>query len=599
VRDRFRAAHRERPSKRQGARRNTALLVAVGVVAMAATALVPASAATAVEVAPTIRATAPLTGTVTGKVTVTGAPRGFSPAYAGVGGCQGAVVAICPSPRYTLASGSAYTFTLPVGTWHLEGFYELAPFGGAFLGTTSTVAVLAGKTATANFTVPYEAPGSVKGAVSVTNIPPGITVSNEAALACPSYAPYTGGTSTPIECADGYSATGSGEYSITTLPPGKWILYPSYVTQFGQTTSTKGTDVTVVSGAIRTVNLTTRYLPPPSGIVRGTATATGAPSGFADPIEVLACKGSSVSLSCLNLQVVPTNGASYRVTLAPGTWSLAALYDPQPYGGLQIGLARTVTVVAGTIVTQSLTVRYNTPGTADGLVSVTGLPSKVTVLSYTVLACPVGSPYTGDSSDPQCAGEWSGVSNLLADGSGARFEVGGGSHSGFTAAGVTSSTYRMSIPSGKWLLYPGYTTVYGPTVSTTGTPVAIAANTTVTENLTVAYRAPTYGALTGTVRLLNAPSNGPGILGVEACPSPPPTTPGGVCQYGTSQIGPNGTYQLGVPAGTWWVAEVYWYAVPQPPFGTSYEPLAGPAQKIVVKAGTSHVVNLSAAYGAT
>ena len=53
--------------------------------------------------------------------------------------------------------------------------------------------------------------------------------------------------------------------SVTSLAPGTWILYPSYVTKFGVTSATKGTAVTVVSGATKTVNLTTPARRPTSG----------------------------------------------------------------------------------------------------------------------------------------------------------------------------------------------------------------------------------------------------------------------------------------------------------------------------------------------
>ena len=56
--------------------------------------------------------------------------------------------------------------------------------------------------------------------------------------------------------------------------------------------------MTVVAGAAKIVNLTTPYLPPTSGIVSGTAAVTSAPAGFNDQVAVLACKGSTVSLSC-------------------------------------------------------------------------------------------------------------------------------------------------------------------------------------------------------------------------------------------------------------------------------------------------------------
>jgi hypothetical protein len=63
------------------------------------------------------------------------------------------------------------------------------------------------------------------------------------------------------------------------------------------------------------------------------------------------------------------------------------------------------------------------------------------------------------------------------------------------------------------------------------------------------------------------------------------------------QIGPTGEYELALPAGTWWVAELYWYDLPQGGGSFGGEPIAGPSYKIVVKAATAYVLNLSATYG--
>jgi hypothetical protein len=99
--------------------------------------------------------------------------------------------------------------------------------------------------------------------------------------------------------------------------------------------------------------------------------------------------------------------------------------------------------------------------------------------------------------------------------------------------------------------------------------------------------------------LLDAPTGVSGIYGAEACPSPASTSPGAVCSISTSQVGPTGDYELAIPAGTWWVAELYWFSIPEGGGFNTLEPRAGPSHKIVVKAGTSYVQNLSATYGAT
>ena len=569
---------------------------------MLATFLVPTAPASGMALAGP--AATPSTGTVTGTLTVTGAPKGFSPALTAIGACKNGSFATCTSPQLSQASGATYTFTLPAGTWHLQGFYVLVPFGGAFLGTSATVTVLTDKTKTVNLTVAYKKPGSVKGTVSVTKIPSGVTVSQKVAVACPSDAPNPNAVAAGLVCAE---SGGSGTYSMTKLSPGTWIFYPAYVTKFGLTTATKGTTVTVVSTSTKTVNLTTPYLPPTSGLVSGTALVTSAPAGFNDQIGVLACKGSTVSFSCASLQEIQVSGKSYELPLTAGTWTLEAFYFLQPYGGLQLGPAKTVSVVGGKTVSVPLTVAYHTPGTARGLVTVTGKAANIRILSYSVLACPVGSPYNSNPFDPQCASETSGVSlSPFGDQVGSNVKMAGeiGAHlkmspEPIAGADVSSSlqTYSLPLPAGKWLLYPGYSTEFGSTISTKGTPVTITAKTTSTTNLTLSYQAPTDGVVSGTTSLLDAPTGLSGVDGAEACPSPASTSPGAVCAISTMQIGPTGDYLLTIPAGTWWVAELYLYALPEGGGFGELEPRAGPSHKIVVKAGTSSVLNLSATYG--
>ena len=289
---------------------------------------------------------------------------------------------------------------------------------------------------------------------------------------------------------------------------------------------------------------------------------------------------------------------SYEVPLAAGTWTLEMVYFLQPYGGLQMGPAKTVSVVAGKTVSLPLAVAYQTPGTARGLVTVTGTPAKVSILSYSVLACPSGSPYNGNPFVPQCAGETSGVSSSPFSGElGARIKTHADPLYRATALSPSQETYSMPLPAGKWLLYPGYSTAFGPTVSTKGIPVTVTAKMTSTTDLTLPYQVPTDGVVSGTTSLLDAPTELSGIYGVEACPTPASTSPGVTCGISTEQIGPTGDYELAIPAGTWWVAELYWYDIPQGG-GFESEPLAGPSHKIVVKAATSYVVNLSATYRA-
>lgn len=576
-------------------------LTAGAAVLVLATFLVP-TAASASGLAPTSRAAATAsTGTVTGTVTVTGAPKGFQPLLTAVGGCRSGSFALCATPQLALASGGPYSLTLTAGNWNLQGFYLVGLAGGTFLGASKTVTVQAGKAETVDFTVAYQKPGSVKGSVSVTKVPLGTGISGKTAEACPSYAPNPNEVTAELVCAMG---DGSGNYSFTTLSPGTWILYPTYETEFGQSVG-KAVSVMVVSGTTRTVNLTTPFLPPPGGIVSGSVKVSSFPARSGDPVGVLACKGSTVSFSCAGLEENPvsSDGASYRMPLKTGTWTLAAFYEPEPYGGLQYGPTKTVRVVAGKTTTLPLSMVFIQPGAVGGKVTVSGLPDGVNILNYSVLACPAESPFDGNALDPECAGETSGVitSPLLGE-LGANTKIAGG-RSVRAASSSTSGTYSMPLPPGKWLLYPGYSSGFGPIVSASGTPVTVTTDKTSTGNLAVAYQAPTNGLISGTTSLLDAPTTIAelglgGVAGVEACPSPTSTSPDGLCSNVTMSISPNGDYQLAVPAGTWWISELYWYLVPLGGGASTSDPIAGgPAQKVVVTAGTSYVVNLSAKYG--
>jgi hypothetical protein len=594
-------ANGEFRSPRRRSRTSGIVLTACSAVLVLATFLVPTGAASANGLAPTFRAAATAsTGTVTGTVTVTGAPKGYQPLLTAVGGCRSGSFALCATPQLGLASGGPYTLTLTAGNWNLQGFYLLGLGVGSFLGAPKTVTVLAGKTQTVDFTVAYQKPGSVKGSVSVTKVPKGTGIWGKTAEACPSYAPNPNEVSADLICAGG---DGSGSYSFTTLSPGTWILYPTYQTEFGQSFG-KASSVMVVSGSTRTVNLTTPFLPAPGGIVSGPVKVASYPASSGDPVGVLACKGSTVSYSCAGLQENPVSidGASYAMPLNSGTWTLAPFYEPEPYGGLQYGPAKTVHVIAGKTITLPLKMVFTQPGAVSGKVTVSDLPDGTNVLNYSVLACPAGSPFDGNPLDPECAGETSGVitSPLLGE-LGANTKITGG-RSVRAASSSTSGTYSLPLPPGRWLLYPGYSSGFGPTVSTSGTPVTVTTDRTSTGNLTVAYKTPTNGLISGTTNLVDAPTaigelGLGGVAGVEACPSPTSTSPDETCSNFTTSISPNGDYQLAVPAGTWWVSELYWYLPALSTTSTSDPIAGGPAQKIVVTAGTSYVVNLSAKYG--
>jgi len=234
-------------------------------------------------------------GTVTGKVTITGAPKGFSPGEVGAGACPDTTktAMACAQPVYDLAGDGVYSLSLTAGKWLVDGFYETRAFGGVFLGTAVVVTVKADAKSTRNFTVAYRKPAAVHGTIDVTGVPASSQLYELSVLLCPSFAPYIG-TTASIACVNGYDEAGvvgnAGSYSVTGLPPGKWTAYPGFCTDSGCYTNAKaGKALTLVSGVNSTANLTTPYIVPGYGLVSGKVTVTGAPPGFADPEGVSLC----------------------------------------------------------------------------------------------------------------------------------------------------------------------------------------------------------------------------------------------------------------------------------------------------------------------
>jgi hypothetical protein len=403
---------------------------------------------------------APTTGTLSGTVTVTGAPAHFS-ALLGVGGCPASTPphTICPNPQYTLAGGSggAYRLTLPAGKWGAAGFYELAGFGGQFIGAYSTVTVTGGKVTHQNFTVAYKAPGTVKGTVTITGVPKGVALETRTMIACPASDPYTGGA-VPIVCVSGGS--GAANYSFTTLPPGPWLLYPGYATVYGSTTSKAGIPVTVASGKTITRDVTFAYRKPTEGLIEGIVTVTGAPPGFNGSTGAIACSGGAAPDCAAPASSFLGEGPS-QLLLKAGTWSMTGDYQLNFDGGTFTGPDVTVKVAAGVTTKVKLFVHYVQPGAVIGLVTVTGIPSGTDIEDAIVLACPATEPYLPPASPgPLCAETFT---PLEAD-------------------------YSLTtLPPGSWLLYPGYfASSLG--LSAKGTPVSIRSGTVATRNLTLAYQ---------------------------------------------------------------------------------------------------------------
>ena len=527
--------------------------------------------------------TGALTGTVTGTVTITGAPKGFAAGLIGAGACPdtGSTGFACQNPDYALSANGTYSLQLKVGKWRLAGFYELGVLSGAFLGTSTVVTVTSGNTTKVNVTVPYRKPAAVKGTISVTGVPSGIQIDELAVLLCPSYAPYQGGT-TSIACVNDYASGSSGDsapYQIAGLPPGAWFAYPTVCTKFGCDTNAKaGKSITLVGGTTKIVNVTTPFPTPASGLLTGKVTVTGAPTGFADPVAVMACK--TATTNCQTETLAP--GGAFTLLLANGTWSITGLYLAAPFYNEIAGATKSVAITGGHTTTLDLSVPYQVLGEAAGAVNVIGVPSGVTVKSYTVLACPAAFPWAGGVlRPPECVNEYSGPAGYgLGAAAPATLEV---RHPAVAPLPALAGINRYQLPTltkGTWILYPGYQTVFGAYTDPSGTKVSIASGKTTTQNLTVPYHKPSVGVVAGTVSVVGSPGSGV-ASGVEACSARPTATSCPHEQEAYAQS--DGSYQLTLAPGTWWVAGFVEFF---PYFGgTMTESISTPVD-LTVKAGS-------------
>lgn len=514
----------------------------------------------------------PAPGTVTGTVTITGAPAGFVPAYEGFGGCPsaGIVGKGCSDPVDALASNGVYTLSLAPGSYSGSGFYELNAYGGAFLGAGHTITITSGKTITLNLTVPYKAPSEITGTVAVTGLPAGTTVQQLSVLLCPSYDPYNG-TTPGLGCVNGYPTSDppgatSATYEVSGLPPVEWTVYPSYCTQYGcEINAPDGKSVTLVAGKTSTVNVTSSYIVPNDGLLSATITLTGAPTGTTDTVAYQACPQGGSTNGCQTYYESP--GVAEGIIFPTGTWTVTGYYLASPFDNAVPGSTKTVTILGGHTTDLALSVAYRAPGTAAGSIFVIGIPATVPITSYTVVACPASAPLNVNGSSLECASEYSGPGGYGYGAADRNEKTAANANAGPNAAsnaaarppagfaGPALAPYNVykvtTLTPGKWLLYPGYQTELGSYMQSKGTPVTVVAGKTVTQNLLVTYQKPTVGAVVGTVVVIDAPSNGFNS-GVQACTAIPTSTSCPGEQEAFAQQG--GAYQLVLQPGSWWVS---------------------------------------------
>lgn len=497
---------------------------------------------------------------MTGTVTVTGAPPGFTPGEIGAGACPaaGPVGMACEDPQYGfLDANHEYTLSLTPGKWTIAGFYETAAFSGVFLGTSVVIDVPSGVTVKQNLTVPYSAPATLTGTIKVTGVPPTDPVQQFMILLCPSFAPYNG-TTQSIACVNGYATppsagATSATYQITGLPPGSWTAYPGFCAQTGCGFNAQdGVPVTFQAGRTTRANLTTSFLLPGQALLSGSVSVRRAPPGFTNPVGVTACQQGTTP--CQTFYV--TSGNRFNFVLKAGAYTVNGFYLASPFDNAVDGPSSPVTLVAGRTKNVNLSVTYRVPGSAVGTIRVTGAHPGVAITAYTVLACPSADPWTGGIAGPQCVNEYSGQAGFQYGPANSTLTPGPVADtnppSGFKGAAALSPTnrYLMALTPGDWLLYPGYQTVFGAVVNHTATTVRIRSQRTTNHLLTVRYQTPTQAAVTGTVDVVGAPANN-FEAGVEACTAAPTAT---TCAGEQEAFaGLNGTYTLLLTPGTWWV----------------------------------------------
>jgi hypothetical protein len=418
-----------------------------------------------------------------------------------------------------------------------------------------------------NVTVPYAAPATLKGTVAVTGLPAGDTVQQLSVELCPSFDPYSA-TGPSIACVSGFSQSTtdvtSAPYEVTGLPPGSWTVYPSYCTEYGCETNTKaGKSVTLVAGGTSTVNVTTPFVTPDEGLLTPSVTVTGAPTGFSATLAVKACPQGGTN--CQTIYETP--GFTPNLLLATGAWTLTGYYLASPFDNAVPGPSKTVTITGGRNTIVTVSVPYRVPGTASGSILVVGAPRSVSIINYTLLACPASSPLTTSGPSLECASEFSGPGGYgygAADRGESSAATGVNAANAAAAAaappagyvGAATTPYNVykvtSLTPGTWILYPGYQTVFGSFSASTGTQVTVASGKTVTRTLLIPYQRPAEGAVVGQVDVIAAPANGfqSGVQACTAAPTAAAACPGEEQAY--SQTG--GTYQLLLAPGTWWIS---------------------------------------------
>ncbi|MGA8724687.1 MAG: hypothetical protein WB565_06570 [Acidimicrobiales bacterium] len=307
----------------------------------------------------TVRLTTPFfvpgIGLLTGTITVPGAPPGFDD-QVGVSVCQVGTDSCETAP---ISTGSTFTLMLGNGEWNVNGFYLVPPFYNAVLGPTQSVKIV-GRSSALAVTVPYQILGTATGVIRVTGVPAHLPILDYTVLACPASSSPPGGFLS-LQCVSESSGIGGATfgvaqpqrlsgvshpaaaplrqprssedvYSLPTLTPGAWVLYPGYVTAFNFYADPIGTTVEVAAGQTTTKQLKLAYQGPQAGVVTGRVVATGAPTGSFQT-GVRACDTPPTATSCSDEQETYTDSnGEYVLPLTPGTWWVSGFVDIFTFG---------------------------------------------------------------------------------------------------------------------------------------------------------------------------------------------------------------------------------------------------------------------------
>jgi hypothetical protein len=320
---------------------------------------------------------------------------------------------------------------------------------------------------------------------------------------------------------------------------------------------------TSVAGAVGQATSPAVLNQPTDGLLTGNAIIRNAPANFQGEVGVAVCPATATpgKICASPLFSLAQSGASYTIQLPAGAWEVREFYTIGYAGGAYIGRPRAISIVGGQTVRQNIAVRYQVPTALAGTVTVTGLPSGVSISDLVVTACPSSQPLTGGFPSIFCNSDYIVGSN------------------------------QYSIPTlfkGHWLLYVGYVTVFGFTQLTVPTPVTLPRGGSVTADLSAAYQTPANGLLEATVTIAGAPAGfSPPLEGIGACPVVSGGS-GSPCANPSYTFGGT-TAQLVLSPGQWDAAGFYELA----PFGGQF---ISPIQTVSVAAGVIDHVDFTITY---